>query len=332
MGINVGAIFVQAGRGVDATRVAGDVARYWKSRGAKPDTSSPLDLRPLGVGEKKSKRLGVAIAPAAKGWIGVRDSERYFADYGLAKHLSKVARVCWVVISDATDSAILQVLEKGKVRESIEGSAVDAVLKRLKIPDVNLYFEDLHKKKLPGWRLLGFSPVVAAKYDTGPEPADEGDEDDDEADDGQPPDPKFAAWHERLDKGFMLGDRDWERVLGLDEKYQKDVCRLCRRALEGKEARASVLSCIAGTATEAGDLALFKAVLDRAPDAKMHPIDKPSLMWRLGAYMVFQLFKKQPLPAEWKPSVQKWIKAALPYAKRESDITETVAKVKTLLK
>lgn len=327
MGVNVGAIFVQAGRRVDAARVAEEVTRYWRSKGARPDPHPPLDLKPLGVSEKKSKRLGFAVAPVAAGWIGVRDSERYSADYGLAKQLSKSlkTRVCWFAISSVVDSAILQLLDKGKATEPVEGERkVEAAIKRLKLPASHLYFDDLRKKNLPGWMLLSFSPVTAARYDTGPEPEEGDDEEDDEEDAGPPPDPKLSAYFARLDKGFLLSDRDWERVMLLDDKLLPQICRLGHRALEGKEARPDVLHLLAGKAIQGKDFTLFKAVLDRAPSAKMHPIDKPGLMRDLGLWLSFQVHQG-PLPADWRPTVEAWIKAALPHAARERDIHAAAA-------
>ena len=87
MSINVGAIFVQARPRLDASHVAEQTRRYWKSKGAADDGQSPLELKPLAVNQGKAKRLGVAVAPPTRGWIGVRDSERYTADHGLAKQL-----------------------------------------------------------------------------------------------------------------------------------------------------------------------------------------------------------------------------------------------------
>jgi hypothetical protein len=327
MGVNVGAIFVQAVRGIDVARVSDEISRYWRSKGAKPDPRSPLDLKPLGVIEKKSKRLGVAIAPAAGGWIGVRDSDRYFADYGLAKYLSKAleVRICWFVLSSAVDSGILQLLNQGRATETFEGQVkVATAIKLLKVPASQLYFDDLSKKMVGGWTLLSLSPVTAAKYDTGPEPEGIDGEADEKEDAGPPPDSKLLAYLTRLEKGFKLTGDDWERVMMLDDNLLPQACRLGQRAIEGKEDRPDVLRLLAQMAIRGKDHVLFKAVLNRAPAAKMHPIDKPGLMMNLGLWLSSRVHKG-PIPPDWRPSVKAWIEAALPHAARERDIHAAAA-------
>ncbi len=310
MSDNVGAIFVQARPGV-----AEQVERYWRGRGAKPDGKDPLQLKPLSIREGRSQQLGIAVAPAKDGWIGIRDSERYFADYSLAKHLSKAlkTRVVWFIRYGATDGAILRTFDKGKERSEEE---VDAALRRLKLPDPSLYFEHLRKNKLPRWTLLSLSPVTAATYDSGPEPKEE------EA--GPPPDPKLATYFQKLSKGLLLTDADWEKIEELDGKFDPQVCRLGHRVLAGKESRSWVFSYLAGKAVKCRDLVLYRALLDRSPATKEDPINQSSLLSRLGLWLSYQLFKG-PIPAEWHASVQTWIKAALPFASRLPEIHVAVA-------
>jgi len=160
LGQNVGAIWVEA-RATQA-KVAAAVEAFWVARGARVSKEDPLAFRPLSLGE--TGRLGYAILPAEKGWIGVFDSERYTACAQLAKHLAQELDV-GVVRYEITDAAgAASVVAYGTATKPPKGRAKAAAYVESAFVQPYLYFDRIREESkdlLPKMKLIALADITA---------------------------------------------------------------------------------------------------------------------------------------------------------------------------
>ena len=169
MSLNVGGIHVKVKPKVTAGRVRTAIASYWKARGAKP-ASVEID-KPLTL--EKTRQLAFSVLPATDGYICIADSERYNADFGLAKFLAEelATQVIWYTLYGATDGGVLRILGSGRKPKPPDDTYGDVEDFASRLPHCFTYFD-----KLGDPDPLGFTNVDPAKYDRGPEPEAEEDE------------------------------------------------------------------------------------------------------------------------------------------------------------
>jgi hypothetical protein len=138
-------------RGTTRVRVIATIDDYWVSRGATRGPSAWRELENLG-GLAKSGSLGIAISADENGWVTLCDSERYTADYALARHLAETlaTRVRVIGIWDVSQAELDQYLGPG-----------DSVCDK---PTPSAYYDKLEPDERAGWSFLSFDDVVPSLY------------------------------------------------------------------------------------------------------------------------------------------------------------------------
>ncbi len=114
MGTNVGSVIVRLGRGIKTETVIAATENYYLGLGAKQGPASwREDLKPYHLREGKARTTALGLAFRAEPperdrvkWVTILFSNRYDADFGLAKHLAKSLGTTtrWLLIADASDS------------------------------------------------------------------------------------------------------------------------------------------------------------------------------------------------------------------------------------
>jgi hypothetical protein len=187
---NVGGIWVGARpRGKKPTQVgvARAIATYWTQLGAVQRDDGALRIEPLSMA-KGDRRLGYAVLPESSGWIAILDSERYTADFGLARHLAEALDVeaLWFVLYGATDSGVARWFGSRREAPADGYESVEEYVAGLGMTAPFPYFDALERELLPSvfakTHTLAFRNVPATKYDHGPEPKDHQEEEDEDED------------------------------------------------------------------------------------------------------------------------------------------------------
>jgi len=114
MGTNVGSVIVRLGRGIKTETVIEATENYYRALGAKQGPASwREDLKPNHLREGKARTTALGLAFRAEPperdrvkWVTILFSNRYDADFGLAKHLAKSLGTTtrWLRIADASNS------------------------------------------------------------------------------------------------------------------------------------------------------------------------------------------------------------------------------------
>ncbi|MEZ4361630.1 MAG: hypothetical protein R3B48_15695 [Kofleriaceae bacterium] len=236
MSHNVGGIYVRLKRGVTAARVRRELTSYFTERGATA-IEPPTTIETLAL--EKTGQLVLALVSTG-GWLGIADSERYHASFGLARHLASAlaTRCVWYTLYGATDAGIARAFGPGKRAEMPDdeyGAVEDFVQSSFPLPC--LYFDQLdHDADL---ERVAFEGVTEESYDRGPVPdedEDEDDEDDEEADDedredGGPAARELARWPIELDRELVAADElrlDLVVVFFLSNVFAKHVAAVSK--------------------------------------------------------------------------------------------------------
>jgi hypothetical protein len=178
MGLNVGGIYLKAREDLTQNKVADFIKEFWIKQGAKISTTDPLSFRPLSL--RKTGLLGFAVFPKAKDikgqeWIGIYDSERYYADPKLAEALAKMfnTEVWFYEITDVSNFAHAA---KYVGKNKISSSEYSRVIKKAEsFPYSFIYFnhlKELDPQQTKNVNFLAFEsvPYIENQYYSGPDP------------------------------------------------------------------------------------------------------------------------------------------------------------------
>lgn len=86
MGTNACWIQLESLGGATAPELIREIERYWVGRGARVVGHTREKLEPMSL--RDTGRLGYLVMSPDEGWTVICDSERYTADFGLARHLA----------------------------------------------------------------------------------------------------------------------------------------------------------------------------------------------------------------------------------------------------
>lgn len=165
MGTNACWIQLESRGGATAPELIREIERYWLGRGARVVGRKREKLESLSLGE--TGRLGYVVLRPDEGWTVICDSERYTADYGLARHLAAALDrpVRFLGIWDASSTEIdLWLRGDGKGERPAELPIT---------PGAN--YQNAQAREIAA--AVVFEGIDAAAYDTGPAPESPPDDD-----------------------------------------------------------------------------------------------------------------------------------------------------------
>ncbi|MBX3233493.1 MAG: hypothetical protein KIT84_37985 [Labilithrix sp.] len=165
MGTNACWIQLRLGRTITPERIRDEIEVYWTAKGARVLAREVRPLEPLRL--EKTKTLGYAIGGIENGWVEVLDSERYTADFGLARHLARKLKthVHFIGVWDVDQTSIERwIAPPGATKKK-------PAMRGLPMP--SLYYAELVAKPDLAAAAIVFKGVRYTNYDPGPEPEEE---------------------------------------------------------------------------------------------------------------------------------------------------------------